>query len=351
MNINKMKAAILVEQNQPLVIDDVTLPEELKYGQVLVKIYYTTICGSQLGEIDGVKGPDKYLPHLLGHEGSGVVEKCGEGITTVKPGDHVVLHWREGKGIQSPTPHYKWKEKLVNAGSITTFNEYALVSENRLTPIDKAFDMKIASLYCCAITTGFGVINNNAHLKSGESIIVFGAGGVGAAIILAASCASAYPIIAIDINDFKLDQARKFGATHTINSMKLSPNQNIQEKIREILPQGVDVIVETTGIKAVRELAYELTNNTGRTIMVGVPKNGEKMNLDTLPLHFTKKITGSHGGKANPTYDIPRLIRLQQNGAFDLTEMITKEFSLDQINEAIQLVRKGDVIRCVIKMA
>lgn len=341
-----MKAAILVEQHKPLVVDEVNLPSELKYGQVLVKIHYTTICGSQLGEIDGVKGVDKYLPHLLGHEGSGVVEKCGEGVKVVKTGDHVVLHWREGKGIQSATPNYTWKDKNVNAGLITTFNEYAIVSENRLTPIDKIIDLKIASLYGCAITTGFGVIHNNAHLQSGESLLILGAGGVGAAIILAGSCSSAHPIIAVDINDFKLEKAITFGATHTVNSRRMDAAQ----KIREILPEGADVVVETTGLKLIRELAYELTNKEGRTILVGVPKGGEKMNIDTLPLHFTKKISGSHGGEANPSYDIPRLIRLQNSGVFTLNEMITHQFSLDEINEAIHAVRTKDVIRCVLKI-
>src|SRR3989344_4808554 len=193
-----MKAAILVKQKEPLVIDEVILPSDLKYGQVLVKICYSGICGSQIGEIDGVKGPDKFLPHLLGHEGSGIVEKCGEGVTIVKPQDHVVLHWMKGNGIQSATPEYKWKNKEINAGWVTTFNEYDIVSENRITPIPNDFDLKMAPLYGCAITTAFGVIHNNANLKTGESIVIFGSGGVGTAVALMASMVSAYPIITID---------------------------------------------------------------------------------------------------------------------------------------------------------
>src|SRR3989338_513475 len=110
----KIKAAILTQQCKPLEVDEIKLQSPLDYGQVLVKVVCSGICGSQLGEIDGVKGPDKYLPHLLGHEGSGVVEKCGKGVTIVKSGDHVVLHWKPGKGIQSATPCYKWGEKTVN---------------------------------------------------------------------------------------------------------------------------------------------------------------------------------------------------------------------------------------------
>ena len=341
-----VKAAILVEQNRPLVVDQIDLPTELEYGQVLVKICYSGICGSQLGEIDGVKGPDKFLPHLLGHEGAGVIERCGKGVSTVKPGDHVVLHWKPGKGVQSGTPLYRWKDKNINAGWVTTFNNYGVVSENRVTKIPPEIDLKTATLYGCALTTAFGIINNDADLKAGESIAIFGSGGVGIAVALAASLSSAYPIIAIDINDFKLEQALKFGATHVINSSK----ENVTEKIKEILSQGADVVVENTGIKSVREQAYELTSPEGRTIFVGVPKHGEKMSLDSFPLHFSKSITGSHGGDARPDYDIPRLIRLQQKGLLPLDEMISHLYPLERINEAIEMVRNGKAVRCVIDM-
>src|SRR3989338_8209890 len=282
-----MKAAILVGQKKPLVVEDIELPENLEYGQVPVKMHYSGICGAQINEIDGVKGPDKFLPHLLGHEGSGIVERCGPGVSIVKPQDHVVLHWRKGNGIQSATPAYKWDNKKINAGWVTTFNEYAIVSENRVTPIPKNVDMKIAALYGCAITTGYGVVHNDSRLKSGESIAVFGVGGAGMSIILAASLASAYPIIAVDINDFKLKAAKEFGATHAINSLK----EDVRKKILEyVSSEGVDVAVDTTGIKEVREQAYELTNKEGTTVLVGVPKAGEKICIDSFPLHFEKKI-------------------------------------------------------------
>lgn len=341
-----MKAAILMQQNSPLVVDEVELPAYLEYGQVLVKIYYSGICGSQLNEIDGVKGPDKFLPHLLGHEGSGIVEKTGAGVSTVKPGDQVVLHWKEGAGIKAATAKYKWKDKTVNAGWVTTFNEYAVVSENRVTRIPPDFDLKLAPLFGCAITTAFGVIHNDANLKSGESLAIFGSGGVGSAIAQAASLTSAYPIITVDINDFKLQQSRTFGATHTFNSSQ----EDVRARILELLPDGADAIVDTTGIKSIRELAYELTHKEGRTIFVGVPKAGEKISIDSFPLHFTKWIAGSHGGDARPHYDIPRLVRLHQQGRLQLENMITHTFSLDQINEAITLLRTGDALRCVIKM-
>ncbi|MBF0504231.1 MAG: zinc-binding dehydrogenase [Candidatus Omnitrophica bacterium] len=342
-----MLAAILVESRKPLVLDEVQLPLSLEYGQVLVKVFYTGICGAQINEIEARKGPDKFLPHLLGHEGGGVVESCGPGVTTVKPGDHVVMHWRPGRGIQSPTPKYLWKGKPINAGWVTTFNEKAIVSENRVTVIPKDFDLKLAALYGCAITTGYGVVHNDARLKSGESLVVVGAGGAGMSVILMASLIGANPIIAVDIHDDKLKQARKFGATHVINSKK----ENTVEKIRQVLPQGADVAVDATGIKEIRELCYELASGMGRTVLVGVPLAGEKITIDSFPLHFGKSITGSHGGDVNPDYVIPRLISLQNTGRLSLDGMISHEFPFNRINEALDMVRRGEALRCVLQMA
>ena len=126
MQIKKMKAAILVETKKPLKIAEIDLPDELKYGQVLVKIHYSGICGAQINEIEAAKGPDKFLPHLLGHEGSATVIEVGPGVKKVKPKDKVVMHWRQTDGIQSETPSYDWNGKKVNAGWVTTFNEYAV---------------------------------------------------------------------------------------------------------------------------------------------------------------------------------------------------------------------------------
>ena len=157
-----MEAAILVENKKPLIIDDIILPDELQFGQVLVDLHYSGICGAQINEIDAIKGPDKFLPHLLGHEGSGVVKKTGPGVSTVKEGDHVVLHWRPSRGLQAPTPEYRWNGKKVNAGWVTTFNEQAVISENRLTVIPDYFDMRQAPLFGCAVTTAFGVESKTA---------------------------------------------------------------------------------------------------------------------------------------------------------------------------------------------
>jgi len=348
MQIKTMQAAILVEQNKPLVIDEVQLPDRLEYGQVLVKVHYSGICGSQLGEISGVKGPDAYLPHLLGHEASGVVLEVGEGVASVQPEDHVVLHWKKGQGIEARPPRYQWQGKPLNAGFITTFNEYAIISENRLTAFSKEFPMRLAPLFGCAVTTGIGVVTNNANLKLGESIVVMGAGGVGLNVIQGAALHSAYPIIAIDLFDNRLELAKQLGATHTINSRS---RKDWQDQVRNILEdKGVDVFVDNTGNPEMIAEGWKLTQNKGRTILVGVPAKGKEAQLYTLPLHFGKIITGSHGGNGDPSEDIPRYMLLCKLGKLNLSNLITETYNLSEINQAIEQIKNGSLSgRCVIE--
>jgi S-(hydroxymethyl)glutathione dehydrogenase/alcohol dehydrogenase len=342
-----MKAAILAELRKPLVIAEVELPPALEVGQVLVKVHYSGICGSQLGEIDGAKGEDRYLPHLLGHEGSGTVLEVGPGVRHVKPGDKVVLHWRKGLGIESVTPSYTWNGRKLNAGWVTTFNEYAIVSENRLTAIPPDSDMEVAALFGCAVTTGFGVVLNNARVRIGESVVVYGAGGVGLNIVQAAALVTAHPIIAVDLYDTKLELARRMGATHLVNAR----TTNAERAIREIRPEGVDVFIDNTGIPAVIETGYKLTKPQGRVTLVGVPHKGNDVTIYSLPLHFGKRISGSHGGEAVPHEDIPRYHELYRKGRIVLRELITDRFGLDEINTAIRAMREGGVAgRCSIHL-
>lgn len=344
----KMKAAILVEQRKPLVIDEIELPSTLDIGQVLVKIHYSGICGSQLGEIDGTKGSDPYLPHLLGHEASGTVVAVGPGVKYVKPDDLVVLHWRKGLGIEGAPPIYQWNGKKLNAGWITTFNEYTIVSENRVTAIPKDSDLQVAALFGCAVTTGFGVVENNAQLRIGESVVVFGAGGVGLNIVQAASLVSAFPIIAVDLYDGRLALAKEMGATHLINASKVDAEKVIHEIIKK---QGLDCFIDNTGNPKMIELGYRITKPQGRVILVGVPRKGNDTTIYSLPLHFGKHISGSHGGEAIPQIDIPRYHQLFNNGRIKLKELITETHSLEQINISIARMRSGETAgRCLIKM-
>jgi S-(hydroxymethyl)glutathione dehydrogenase/alcohol dehydrogenase len=346
MKIKSAKAAILAHSRQPLVIDEITFPDALDAGQALVKVLHTTICGAQINEIDAVKGPDKFLPHLLGHEASAEVIEIGPGVTHVKPGDTVVLHWRPSQGIQSRPGAYRWRGEHLNAGWLTTFNEHAIVSENRMTVIPAEFDLKIAPLFGCAVTTAAGVVNNDAKIKIGESVVIFGIGGVGLNLVQFARLAGAHPIVAVDLLPHKLDMAKTRGATHCLDASKLA---DLDGELRKIVgPKGPDKVLETTGAKSVIELAYELTHPDGTCVLVGVPN--EKVTIYTLPIHFNKVLTGSHGGDAVPHVDIPRIIRLLQAGRVSFEGIITHEFRFEEINAALDLVRSGNAGRVLISL-
>ena len=346
MQIKKSKAAILAKSRAPLIVDEIELPDALNVGQVLVKILYTTICGAQLNEIAAAKGPDKFLPHLLGHEASATVLETGPGVSNVKPGETVVLHWRPSLGIQCTPPSYKWRGEKLNAGWVTTFGEYAVVSENRMTPIPADYDLKVAPLLGCAVTTAAGVINNDAKVKIGESVVVFGVGGVGLNVVQFAHLAGANPIVAVDLIDSKLDMAKARGATHTLNAAEIN---DIPAAIRDIVgAKGPDKVIETTGVKQVIEQAYDITHADGTCVLVGVPN--EKVTIYTLPIHFNKVLTGSHGGDAAPHVDIPRLIRLTKAGRLSFDGIITHEYTLDEINGAFDMVRSGNAGRVVLRV-
>jgi S-(hydroxymethyl)glutathione dehydrogenase/alcohol dehydrogenase len=342
-------AAILVEQNKPLEIAEITLPEVLDVGQVLVEFAYSGICGSQIGEIDGVKGPDKWLPHLLGHEASGHVLAVGAGVKHVKPGATVVAHWRPSLGIEAPTPKYQWQGRKVNAGLVTTFNRHAVLSENRLTPIPADSDLQAAALYGCAVTTGFGTVDNVARVLLGEAVVVFGAGGIGLNIVQGAALAGARTIVAVDRFDNRLKLAAQCGATHMLNG----DNGDAWAGLAHIFgAKGPDVFIDNTGSPEVIARGYELVHGSGRVVLVGVPRKGANASLYTLPLHFGKAITGTTGGEAVPQTDIPRYMALMAARRIDLRELVTEVAPLAEINRLMDGMRSGSTTgRCLVDLS
>jgi len=342
----KTLAAILVEQRKDLILAEIDLPSTLDVGQVLVEFFYSGICGSQLGEIDGVKGPDKWLPHLLGHEASGKVLAIGPGVKHVKPEQIVVAHWRPGKGIEANTPKYNWNGQVVNAGCITTFNHRAVISENRLTPISAQADPKTAALYGCAVTTGLGTIENKARVRFGDTVVVFGAGGIGLNLIQGASLAGAAQVIAVDLYDNRLELAKQLGATNVINSTQ----EDAFKALTSALHGGAaDLFIDNTGQPEVIAKGYQAIKPTGQVVLVGVPKKGEEANIYTLDLHFGKSITGTTGGEAQPHLDIPRYMRLFERRRISLVPLITEVAPLQKVNHLIQGMRSGRTAgRCLI---
>jgi S-(hydroxymethyl)glutathione dehydrogenase / alcohol dehydrogenase len=197
------------------------------------------------------------------------------------------------------------------------------------------------------VTTAAGVVNNDARLKIGESVVIFGTGGVGLNLVQFAALAGGHPIVAVDLLDHKLEMARTRGATHTINAARVN---DVPGAIRDIVGAGgPDKVIETTGVKSVIESAYELTHKDGTIVLVGVPH--EKVTINTLPIHFNKILTGSEGGSAKPDIDIPRIIRLVKGGRLSFDGIITDEFALADINPAFDLVRSGKAGRVLLRVA
>lgn len=331
-----MRAAILTEIGKPLTVAILERPHDPGVGQVLVKMQYAAICGAQLNEIDGAKGPDKYLPHLLGHEGVGTVLEIGPGVTTKAVGDRVICHWRPSEGIAAQAPLYHWGAIAVNAGPMACFATECIVSENRLTLLPDGIDPKVAPLFGCALTTAYGVVTNDVQVKPGDTVLVIGCGGVGAAIVQMAALCSA-EVTAIDPVGSKQRLARTLGAGHAYGST------------HDIIGEW-DAVIDTTGRSECIEYAIDVTAPHGTTVLVGVPGCHDPITLHTLPLHHGQRLTGSEGGSCVPHRDIPKMARLVEMGQLHLNGLVTDEFPLDSINDAIALVRSGEAGRVLLRM-
>lgn len=342
----KTKAAVLYRANEPLRIEELSVPD-LKKGQVLVKVTFSGVCHSQLLETRGERGPDPYLPHTLGHEGSGVVEAVGPGVTRVAAGDTVILSWIKGPGINAEPPVYQNGKERIRGGPLTTFQEFTVASENRVTPISKKVPLDKAALIGCAFATGAGAVFNTAKLKRGETVAVFGAGGVGLCAIQAARLAKASQIIAVDIHDRKLDEAKKFGATQTIHARK----DNAVKKILEWTEgRGADVAVEAAGQKESMENAFNsVRTGGGLAILIGNLPKKSKISIDPFMLICGKRIVGSWGGETQPERDFPRYLDLYLSGKLKLDELITRRFKLEDVNAALRSLEQGEVSRALIE--
>ncbi len=343
----KSLAAILEKINEPLKIVELDIPK-LKAGQVLVKIAYTGLCHSQLNEIKGKRGEDRFLPHTMGHEASGVVIDVGEGVSKVKNGDHVVASWIKGKGLNANACQYLYGKEIINSGAISTFMSHAIISENRLIPIEKDLPLKLAALLGCALPTGIGMVLNTAKLRPGATIAIFGLGGIGLSALIGSKLMYASNIIAIDIADDKLNLAKELGATHTINAL----NEDANEKILEYTSNtGVDYSIEAAGNKNAMQQAFKaVKNGTGLCIIAGNLKHDQKIEINPFDLILGKKIIGTWGGESKIDEDIFLYSKLLKEAKINLDPLISHEFKLHQINEAVSLLDEGKVARCLINL-
>jgi len=336
----KSVAAILNQTSHDLIIDEIEIPSKLESGQVLVRVITSGICGAQINEIDAIKGPDKFLPHLLGHEGYCEVLKVAQDVCTVKVGDHAIMHWRPGTGIQSAPPVYSWNGRALNAGWVTTFNQYAVISENRVTTIGRtSISPNTLPLLGCALTTAYGVLQNEAKVTSDDSILIFGAGGVGLAMLKILVSWGLSNVVLIDIDNNKVELAKSFGASR---SFVFENKEKCIKKLYGLYGEDLPtVVIETTGKVPCIEISYELSNPKARVILVGVPKKGEKSSIYTLPLHFGKVFVGSQGGGSHPHVDIPHLLGQLESGGLDFSDFPVSIFQLEDINQAITSLKSG----------
>jgi S-(hydroxymethyl)glutathione dehydrogenase / alcohol dehydrogenase len=333
----KIKAAILEKLNCPLVIRELELTE-LKIGQVLVKVIVSGICGSQLHEINGNKGNGKFLPHLMGHEGCGLVEEVGPGVTKVKPGDKVVMHWRPGYGIESDFPKYKFNGKDFLSGKVNTLTEVAIVSENRLTVVPPGTNAEFAALLGCSLTTALGVIDNESNLKFGERVAVVGCGGVGLNVLTAARLRGAGEIYAVDTVTAKNKLCLDHGATYFHTSVAE-------------LPTAIDLVIDTTGVPEVISELFLKLSNKGRILLLGQPIPGQSLVFpDALKLFNGAglSIRASQGGSTVPQDDIPRYIELLKLGLLSIDKLVTHRFNLAEINLAFETLKSGTAGRIMI---
>lgn len=341
------RAALLTCLGEPLSIEEVQPHGELGFGQVLVRVICSGICGAQLQEMDGHKkgGP---LPHPMGHEGCGVVVSIGPGVTMVCTGDKVVMHWRKGEGIESDFPMYEFLKghaprRKFTGGKVTTFAEYAVCSENRVTAVPMDTPDELCALLGCSLSTALGTIESEAGgLKFGERVMIVGCGGLGVNLILAARAAQASSITVLEINETKEELALQMGATLFLTPARIP-------QFREFF----DVIIETSGRPNAIASTLPMLAPSGRFIMVGQPRPGEAVTIADANHLFQgegKTITATQGGRFMPTRDIPRYVAMHRAGLLDISGIISHRARLDTINEAVVMVRAGDAGRILVDM-
>lgn len=363
----QMQAAILSEPNAHFRIESVTL-DPPQAGEVLVKIVASGVCRSDWRVAIGTA--PKPMPIIAGHEGAGVVETVGPGVTRVKPGDHVTFIWSPACGdcfyckgdkpnlCETFTPllatglqadgksriHWNGQPVHILAG-LGAFAEYAVLREESCLPIPREIPLELAALAGCAVATGVGAAINTAAVKPGESVAVFGAGGVGLNIIQGTRLCGAHPIIAVDANADKLSLARDFGASHT-----LLFDDAIVSRVQALTAgRGGDHVFEAVGNPTLQEVAFTALRPGGQLTLVGATPDDSRTNLPAASITRSElRIHGSFYGSCNPRRDIPLLLNLYTAGKLKLRELVTKRYRLEQINEAYADLVNGKLARGVI---
>jgi S-(hydroxymethyl)glutathione dehydrogenase / alcohol dehydrogenase len=356
-----VKAAICYEHKKPLVVEEINI-DPPKKGEVKVKIAATAICHSDIHFFTGELPQPP--PFVGGHESAGWVEEVGEGVTGFKKGDPVVLSLIVSCGkckfCQTGRPnlcssafpmdtetrmHNKKGQDLAMLIKTASFAEYTIVDQSQLVKIPADMPMDSACLLACGVITGYGAVVNRAKVSPGSSCVIIGTGGVGLNSIQGAAISGAYPVIAVDVVDSKLEAAKKFGATHSINSK----NVDAVKEVQQITGGGADYVFITVGSCPAIVQGLDMCATGGMAVAVGLPNVTDTITLSSFPLtRFEKILTGSFMGGTVLQQEIPKLIALYKAGKLKLDELITHRFALEDINKAIDQVVKGEALRNVI---
>ena len=366
----KSRAAIALEAGKPLELVEIDV-EGPKAGEVLVRIVKTAVCHTDAFTLSGAD-PEGLFPSVLGHEGAGIVEEVGEGVTSLVPGDHVIplytaecgkckfclsgktnlcsaVRATQGRGLMPDgTSRFSLDGKMLHHYMGTsTFSEYTVVSEVSLAKVSKEAPLDKICLLGCGVTTGIGAVLNTAKVEPGATVAIFGLGAIGLAAIQGAVMAKASRIIAIDLNEGKFDLARKFGATDVVNPSKLSVP--VQEAIVEMTDGGVDYSFECIGNVKVMRAALECAHKGwGESIIIGVAGAGEEISTRPFQLVTGRVWKGSAFGGVKGRTELPGYVDRYMNGTINLDDFVTHQMPFEKINEAFDLLHEGKSIRTVL---
>jgi Zn-dependent alcohol dehydrogenase len=348
----KTPAAIYVEEGKPMVIDDIDLPDPGP-TQVSVRHFATGVCHSQLHELHR---PNPTLPLVLGHESTGVVTAVGSDVRHVKEGDHVMVTWVPRHA--SPTPPtpakttYGGRDVFYGAPAYTgtfTWSRDTVADEQMVVPLDKDVATDVTSIIGCAVMTGAGAALNAAQVRPGDSVAIIGVGGVGLSIVQGCANLSADPIIVIDLAEEKLEFAKKFGATIGVNASNVDPVAAVREITGGGMAGGVDYAFDAIGVGQTMSQILQMARGRragerdgGVAVLVGVP-HGETPVLPVQMLFGGKVYRGAPGGCSTPDRDFPLLVRWFKEGKLPLDELVTRRYSLEQINEACDALAAGEI--------
>jgi S-(hydroxymethyl)glutathione dehydrogenase / alcohol dehydrogenase len=365
------RAAVLPGMNQPLEVREDVEVESPHAGEVKIRMGASGVCHSDLSIQNGTLygGPS---PLVCGHEGAGVVEEVGEGVTEVRPGDHIVVSWvpqcgkcyfcqhgqpnlceagatatMAGSLLDGTTRLTSQGAPLYQMAATGTFSEYAIIPAISAVKIDPDVDLKVAALVGCGVLTGVGAALNTASIVEGDTVAVIGCGGVGLNVIQGARIAGAARVIAVDMVDSKLEMAKQFGATDTVNAGKGDAVSGVMDLTEQ---RGADVTFEVIGLEATIQQAIGMARRGGQAILVGVPPMDVMVTLPAMIglIVQEKTVKGCWYGSSDVRRDVPRLIDLYKKGQLKLDELISREIKLDGINEAYEAMKTGEVARSVI---